>query len=685
MDNISYNSYYLIKNGRPWLPIMGELPFSRTNCEQWDASLCKMKAGGVEIVQSYIVWIHHEEIENEWDFSGNRNLRNFLKAIKKNGLYAMLRVGPFIHGEVRNGGFPDWLIEKGWPLRCNDENYLNKVREYFGKLYEQAKGYFLSDGGPIIGIQVENEYGHCISENSGPHGNGHMLTLEKMLKEMGFDAPIYTATGWGGAHIADMLPVWGGYCDHPWMPGSDPLPPNHNFIFTNARNDHQIGADFGTDKGLSECDEGHPYFTSELGGGIHCTENRRPIVYGKDIGAMSLCKLGSGMNLFGYYLYHGGKNPVGKLSYMSEYAKVPSYSAACSNVLQLSYDFQAPIDEFGKIRDAFKEIKLFGLFLPDFGEDIAPLKTYIPENSPKQDNLEELRYAVRKDNEHGYIFFNNYQKRYPLKEHNNVDISVELDEETIKIPSFDLRNGEYFFLPFNFKVGNSLLKTTNATPLCLLNKKSYIFYTDREPVYNFEDRMDPACEIITLNRKDALSAYKVVLDKQYLFISNSVVIQKDEKVHLIGTDKPEFKVYPELTVAPEGFTKIGCDGVFTCYEKDIAVSESKVSYTKISEGEYKINIDYGPPCNDVILSLKFKGNKAKLFIDGVFSADCYYNGADWNLSMKYLDFPKEIIMKIDTLLEDTPVALEEPLVFDNGVANSLLSASVSSEHRTVIF
>mgnify|MGYP000908851787 FL=1 len=161
MEKFSFVPQYLTRNGSPWFPIMGEMHYSRTDRRFWDESIRKMKAGGVDIVSSYVIWNHHEEIEDEYDFSGNRDLRTFVETIQRNGLYFFIRIGPWSHGEVRRGGFPDWLFSKGFELRTNDPAYFQAVEKYYRKIYQQVEGLLLKDGGPIIGVQIENEYGHC--------------------------------------------------------------------------------------------------------------------------------------------------------------------------------------------------------------------------------------------------------------------------------------------------------------------------------------------------------------------------------------------------------------------------------------------------------------------------------------------------------------------------------------------
>ncbi|MBP5157999.1 MAG: beta-galactosidase, partial [Treponema sp.] len=305
--NYSYDRKSLLrtdadKNQSRWFPIMGEIHYSRYPDSEWRRELLKMKAGGVDIVSAYTIWIHHEEVEGEWDFSGCRDLRKFVSLIGDCGLTMMLRIGPWCHGEVRNGGFPDWLLKKCPENRCDNPAYLDEVRKFYSKLYEQVDGLLLKDGGPIIGVQIENEYGHC-GGLSGAAGEAHMRSLTALAKEAGFDVPLYTATGWGGAVTAGLLPVMGGYCEAPWDPRVTEIEPSGNYLFSYERNDHAIGSDFGLGEGITFDMDKVPYLTAELGGGLQVTYKRRPVARAADLGAMSLVKLGSGCTLLGYYMY----------------------------------------------------------------------------------------------------------------------------------------------------------------------------------------------------------------------------------------------------------------------------------------------------------------------------------------------------------------------------------------------
>jgi len=199
------NSRYLTLDGKPWFPVMGEFHYSRYPAEYWEEEILKMKAGGIEIVSTYIFWIHHEEIEGQFDWSGQRDLRRFVQLCAKHGMYVWIRIGPWDHGEVRNGGFPDWLLSKA-KVRTNDPAYLSYVQRFYGEIGKQLQGLYWNDDGPIIGVQLENEYG-----KRGPDaGAAHISALKKLAVEAGINPPLFTVTGWPSAEprAANDIPVF---------------------------------------------------------------------------------------------------------------------------------------------------------------------------------------------------------------------------------------------------------------------------------------------------------------------------------------------------------------------------------------------------------------------------------------------------------------------------------------------
>lgn len=667
-EEYSYNPQYLLKNGKPWFPVMGEMHYSRNAKKYWKESLYKMKAGGVDVVSTYVIWIHHEEIENEYDFEGNKDLKTYVRLCKECGLKLMLRIGPWSHGEVRNGGFPDWLLAKDFEVRTNNKEYFAQVRKFYEKTYEQVNGLFLKDGGPIIGVQIENEYGHCGGLN-GEDGEYHMRKLLEIAKEIGYEVPLYTATGWGGAVTGGMIPVMGGYCDAPWDQRLTKIEPSGNYIFTHERNDHNIGSDFGFGTGITFDIDKFPYLTAELGGGMQVTHHRRIVASACDIGAMSMVKLGSGVNLLGYYMYHGGTNPDGKKTTLQESKETGSIN----DLSVLNYDFRAAVREYGQISDTFLEIKLLSTFIHDFGEDLCGMLAHIPEDNPLfPENLTDIRSSVRHNGKSGYLFVNNYQRSYPMAEHSHVNLSVSLPEETIIFKERDVKNGDYFFYPFNMELEKGVvLKTAMATPYCILDNKvkTYVFYTDSAPQYEIIGEMKKS-EMLTLSRNEALHAWKINCGSEHLVLAEGAFIQEGNDILITVREqsKNEIKVYPAWKETPNGLVKVRVEGIFTIYKSEVSVLQGTVAAKQIDEDEkktvYDLDLSMPDKSGDYFLHLTYKGDRAELYLDGKLIADEFYAGEVWEVGMRNFDFPKKLTLVVYPLYQEAKVYFESPVLMD---------------------
>ncbi|MCR4902442.1 MAG: beta-galactosidase, partial [Butyrivibrio sp.] len=574
-------------DGKAWFPVMGEMHFSRYPTCYWEEELCKMKSGGVDIVSLYTIWMHHEEVQGEYEFGGQRDLRRFLETIKKCGLYCILRIGPWAHGEVRNGGFPDWLLkeaeEKGYECRTNAPEYMAHVRDFYTKIFEQAKGLFIKDGGPVIGVQIENEYGH-VGGKTGEEGEEHMRTLHDLALELGFDVPIFTATGWGGAVTGGMTPVMGGYCEAPWDQRLTEIEPSGNYVFTKERNDHNIGSDHGFGFGITFDIDKYPFLTAELGGGIQVTHHRRPVATGRDIGAMSMTKLGCGVSLLGYYMYHGGTNPDNKLTTLQE-CRETGYP---NDLPVLSYDFNAPLKEYGQLTDTYREIRRIAMFTRDFGSELCHMK-YVeqPGNTEHADDLESLRSSVRchtiknsdgEDITSGFFFVNNYQRRYEMAEHRDEELKAYAADGKTVLASFearDVENGDYFFYPFNMPIGKNgaILKSAMATPLCILKgagkngADAYVFYTDNavSAQYDIEGDLGGTL-IVTLTRDEALHASKVFIGGiEHLIISEGDVVRRSDGKYELYTNVKEgtwkhasYSIWPDYSSSDKHNKSFAC-------------------------------------------------------------------------------------------------------------------------------
>ncbi len=132
--------------------------------------------------------------------------------------------------------------------RSNDPRYLACVRELFGKIGEQARGLLWKDGGPIVGVQIENEY-WCENPDAPGVGYDHMRELKRLAVEAGLTAPLYTATAWGNATVVEgeTLPVESGYVDAPWDQHTDELPESPHFMMQTVRDDPLVGRDLKKD------------------------------------------------------------------------------------------------------------------------------------------------------------------------------------------------------------------------------------------------------------------------------------------------------------------------------------------------------------------------------------------------------------------------------------------------------
>src|SRR5690606_15007614 len=128
--------------------------------QYWEEQILKMKAGGINVIATYVFWNIHEWKEGVFDWSGNKDLRRFLLLCKKHGMNTIVRIGPFCHGEIRNGGIPDWIYGRPCEIRSDNEGYLYYVRRLYHHIAGQLEGLYFKDGGNVIGIQLENELQH---------------------------------------------------------------------------------------------------------------------------------------------------------------------------------------------------------------------------------------------------------------------------------------------------------------------------------------------------------------------------------------------------------------------------------------------------------------------------------------------------------------------------------------------
>ena len=638
-EEINVTSRYFTRNGKPWIGVMGEFHFSRYSRENWHRELAKMKAGGITIVSTYLFWIYHEEIEGKMDFGGDNDIRAFIEECKDVGLDVVIRIGPWAHGECRNGAFPDWLLKKDYKLRDNNEEYLAVVKKWYQSIYNEVKGLFYKDGGNIIAVQIENEF----VDNAE-----HLAKLKEIAVECGFIAPIYTVTGWNSASgakipVDEVVPVFGGYCEAPWENHMNRLSPSPHYFFNRMRNDSAIGTDLiakTQSDGWQLPYERYPFATCELGGGIEVTHHRRPIIKPMDIYAVSLVKLGDGNNLVGYYMYHGGTNKIGELSTFNE-TKATGYP---NDYPILSYDFQAPLSEYGEVREQYGLLNMLHMFVNDFGEEFAPMIAVDSANSVAADDTNSLRYGMRTNGKSGFVFVNHYQRLTELADIENAVISAE----NVEFPPIDVKGEVSFFMPFNMKMGDSVLEYATAQPLCKCDD-TYFFaeIPNIKAEYKFSKG---SANIVTVPFENAkymrkLNGTVYIGGGCNLYEENGQIRSVEDGEYICQKwNGSEFETLKIGQSAKQSNVEI--KGVENApfepkYKEELCIGgERKLTWKKINvDGRYGFaEIDY-------------VGDVAQIYADGELVADDYYYGKTWRVPCKLL-YGKECYMVISEMKDD---------------------------------
>lgn len=688
-STIEVNSTGLVIDGKPVLPVMGEFHFSRYPADEWRGELRKMKAGGVNIVATYVFWNFHEEQEGVYDWSGQRDLRRFLEDCRAVGLPVVLRIGPWCHGEVRDGGFPEWLLQRNLKLRRSDPVYMKEVRTWLTEIYRQAEGLLWKDGGPVIGMQLENEY----------RGDGaHILALKKMVREIGFDLPFYTRTGWPKLSrpiaFGEVLPLYGDYADGFWDRSLDEMPGDYgkSYVFRSFRNSTVIATEQlpkQSDKDNPD-DVGYPYFTCELGGGMSPSYHRRIVISPMDVYSMSLVRVGSGSNMPGYYVYHGGTNPDGKLTSLNE-CQASTYTNH-NDLPVKTYDYQAPIGEFGQLRTHYHLLRKLHLFLNDFGGELSGMRAFFPndmETDFHRDSL--LRWAVRSDGTGGYVFVNNYQRLKTLSTKHDIRFTVSTTDGELTFPQKPMTvvSGACYFMPFNIDLGGVRLTYATAQPMSRLengDETVYVFARNKgvapefafrkkdvskvvasnvKPQYTADGKMvftnvrtglDAAIsllgnngktvKIVLLDEATSLSLWKMEWGgQQRLFVSNDGLTAHGDTLEITSSGKPLVAVYPAITSA-QGKRK----GLFTEYQpKTVTTKTPTVKIEKVNDGKprtvtfSKAKLAMQPEDSDFVnaavwrvtlpetdadylLSIDYTGDVARIYSGNKLLLDNFYNG-----------------------------------------------------------
>ena len=269
----------------------------------------------------------------------------------------------------------------------------------------------------------------------------------------------------------EVLPLFGGYPDAYWEQHEDTMPPSPHYALVSGRNDSTIGniqiisnTTFSGEKDLNN----YPFGTCETGAGIHQTFHRRPVVSSMDLYSPTVVMAGKGNNILGYYMFHGGHNPVnGDRTYQCRSSQTYRNDAPVT-----CYDFTAAVGKYGFLKPSYYYLKLINLFYNSFGDRLSSTQ-FFPSPIPLTglNDMNSPRISVRANEQgEGYVFINTYIRNYELSNIKNLHLEIDLFNEKINIPSLNILTGKSIFFPLNLKMSDKNFKYITAQPLSYIKK-----------------------------------------------------------------------------------------------------------------------------------------------------------------------------------------------------------------------
>ena len=630
VPKVAWDKHSLIIDGRRVCPVMGEVHYSRIPAGEWAAEVRKMKEGGVTMIATYVFWNHVEEQEGIFRWDGQRNLRQFIETCRAEGLPVVLRIGPFCHGEARNGGIPDWIFTKGCKSRSEDPVFLSYVERLYRQIFTQVQGLQWKDGGPVIAAQFDNEY----------RGSGdYLMALKRMALGIGFDLPFYTRTGWPELSkpvaYGEMLPLYGDYAYGFWERSLEETAGNYYkaFNFKAFRRSTAIATEqLGEQREQTgEADEQYPYFTCELGGGMMTAYHRRPYLYPEDAYSMALVKLGSGSNLLGYYMYHGGTNPEGR-TWLNEMQR--TVATNYNDMPVKNYDFQAPLGEFGQRSPHYYTLRKLHLFLQDYGELLAPMEAQFPapQDIAKGDDS-QLRWAYRQKDGSAFIFINNYERLQRL----TAKRGVQLEVCGVKLPKLTIPAGAMCILPVNID------GIRYATAQIVAKRDGRIYLAQIEGIPTTIALADGK----TLRNVKPKGVAKPVCKNIYLLTDEQAA-----RLFLPAAPTAEAR----QAVACQKVKEAGAPRSITIGVNKVAEEPSDADFAEAAV--YRISVPQDSTSRRRLLHIDYQGDCARLYANGKFVADNFYNGRPMLYGLWRLpEGCTELELRILPLQQNAPIYL----------------------------
>lgn len=348
MNNLTVKDGNFELDGKPFRIYSGAMHYFRIPKEYWHDRLLKLKLCGLNTVETYCAWNMHEIKEGEFCFEDMADIATFIKTAQDLGLYVIVRPGPYICAEWDFGGLPAYFMKKkNVRIRCNDSTYLAYVERYYAKLMEQISPYLAKNGGNIIAMQVENEY--------GSYGNDkkYLKSILEIMKKVGMDTFLFTSDG------GNDTMIYSGTLDE--------VLPTLNFG-SNAKGNMEILSNFRPNAPRM-CTEFWCGWFDHFGEKHHTRGSNSILKEIRDF-VENDCN-------FNMYMFHGGTN----FGFMAG-ANYTSYLQPTIT----SYDYCAPLNEYGDYTPQYHAIR-------EYMQEVRGLKLDKLPPSPKVQNIGEVKLS----------------------------------------------------------------------------------------------------------------------------------------------------------------------------------------------------------------------------------------------------------------------------------------------------
>lgn len=328
--------------GKPLQILSGAIHYFRVVPEYWEDRLLKLKACGFNTVETYLPWNLHEPEEGKFRFEGIADVESFVKVAEKVGLHVILRPSPYICAEWEFGGLPAWLLRyPGIKLRCMDPVYLEKVDKYYDALIPRLVPLLSSNGGPVIAVQIENEYGSYGNDQT------YLNYIKDGLRRRGVDVLLFTSDGpedgmLQGGSVPGVLATVNF--------GSRPKESFEKF------------REYRADEPLMCMEFWNGWFDHWMK--PHHTRDAKEVAGVFD----EMLQAGASVN---FYMFHGGTN----FGFYNGANYQDKYEATAT-----SYDYDSPLSESGNVTDKFEAVrsviaKFKNMDVSDFPPVPEPLPT----------------------------------------------------------------------------------------------------------------------------------------------------------------------------------------------------------------------------------------------------------------------------------------------------------------------